>query len=92
MPSIERMTEFNGLTRRDFMLQTAVLAGSMLVGGNRPLGAQLRQAPATSASSLWYRRPAAQWVEALPIGNGRMGAMVFGGIERERLQLNDDTL
>ena len=32
------MTEFSGLTRRDFMLQTAVLAGSMLVGGKRPLG------------------------------------------------------
>ncbi|MFL5619967.1 MAG: glycosyl hydrolase family 95 catalytic domain-containing protein [Gemmatimonadaceae bacterium] len=42
--------------------------------------------------TLWYRRPAAQWVEALPVGNGRLGAMVFGGIERERLQLNEDTL
>jgi alpha-L-fucosidase 2 len=41
---------------------------------------------------LWYRRPAVQWVEALPIGNGRLGAMVFGGIELERLQLNEDTL
>ena len=45
-----------------------------------------------SPLTLWYRRPAAQWVEALPIGNGRLGAMVFGGIERERLQLNEDTL
>ncbi len=42
--------------------------------------------------SLWYRQPARQWVEALPIGNGRLGAMVFGGVEAERLQLNDDTL
>jgi alpha-L-fucosidase 2 len=42
--------------------------------------------------SLWYRRPAKRWVEALPVGNGRLGAMVFGGIERERLQLNEDTL
>ena len=42
--------------------------------------------------SLWYRRPAAQWVEALAIGNGRLGGMVFGGIERERIQLNEDTL
>ncbi len=41
---------------------------------------------------LWYRQPAAQWVEALPIGNGRLGAMVFGGAEHERLQLNEDTL
>ena len=43
-------------------------------------------------NTLWYRRPAAQWVEALPVGNGRLGAMVFGGVERERLQLNEDTL
>lgn len=41
---------------------------------------------------LWYTKPAQQWVEALPIGNGRLGAMVFGGVERERLQLNEDTL
>jgi alpha-L-fucosidase 2 len=41
---------------------------------------------------LWYRQPATQWTEALPIGNGRLGAMVFGGVETERLQLNEDTL
>ena len=41
---------------------------------------------------LWYRQPAASWNEALPIGNGRLGAMVFGGVQRERLQLNDDTV
>src|SRR5437762_1170768 len=41
---------------------------------------------------LWYDRPAHAWVEALPIGNGRLGAMVFGGVEIERLQLNEDTL
>jgi alpha-L-fucosidase 2 len=42
--------------------------------------------------SLWYRQPAAKWTEALAVGNGRLGAMVFGGITRERLQLNEDTL
>jgi alpha-L-fucosidase 2 len=42
--------------------------------------------------SLWYRQPARQWVEALAIGSGRLGAMVFGGINHERLQLNEDTL
>ncbi len=41
---------------------------------------------------LWYDRSAEAWVEALPIGNGRLGAMVFGGAARERLQLNVDTL
>jgi alpha-L-fucosidase 2 len=42
--------------------------------------------------TLHYTRPAAEWVEALPVGNGRLGAMVFGGIHQERLQLNEDTL
>lgn len=46
----------------------------------------------TSPLKLWYRQPAAQWVEALPVGNGRLGAMVFGGVATERLQLNEDTL
>ena len=41
---------------------------------------------------LWYTQPAAQWTEALPLGNGRLGAMVFGGIAAERIQLNEDTL
>ena len=41
---------------------------------------------------LWYTRPAETWVEALPVGNGRMGAMVFGGVATEHLQLNEDTL
>jgi len=42
--------------------------------------------------ALWYERPAAQWVEALPVGNGRLGAMVYGRPLQERLQLNEDTL
>ncbi len=42
--------------------------------------------------TLWYDKPAGKWEEALPIGNGRLGAMIFGGPERERLQLNEDTL
>lgn len=41
---------------------------------------------------LWYDEPASIWVEALPVGNGRLGAMVFGGPERERLQLNEETV
>jgi len=40
---------------------------------------------------LWYDRPAGRWVEALPIGNGHMGGMVFGGIATERIQFNEDT-
>jgi len=64
--------------------------------------------PPSSPLSVWYRAPAAdhplgpprpngpggdsEWVRALPVGNGRLGAMVFGGVVHERLQLNEDTL
>ena len=41
---------------------------------------------------LWYNQPAVKWTEALPIGNGRIGAMVFGGIENDRIQFNEETL
>lgn len=47
----------------------------------------------TSAQNLklWYSRPAANWLESLPLGNSRLGAMVFGGTAREELQLNEET-
>ena len=61
-----------------------------LVGGNMTFTGEV---PAPSSPlSLWYRRPAKEWLEALPIGNGRLGAMVFGGVTTERLQLNEETV
>ena len=51
---------------------------------------QLPAAP--SDLRLWYRQPAATWIEALPVGNGRLGAMVFGGTQSELIQLNEDTV
>jgi len=48
-------------------------------------------APPASPLTLWYRRPAKRWLEALPIGNGRLGAMVFGGVATEKLALNEST-
>jgi alpha-L-fucosidase 2 len=53
--------------------------------------APLAEAPAMPAG-LWYRQPAATWEQALPLGNGRLGMMVFGGVADERLQLNENTL
>ncbi|MGM9478784.1 glycoside hydrolase family 95 protein [Pedobacter sp. GSP4] len=47
----------------------------------------------TAASkTLWYKKPAKNWDEALPIGNGRLGAMVFGRVDAELIQLNEETL
>ncbi len=44
------------------------------------------------ANRLFYEEPAQKWTEALPLGNGRMGAMVYGGVEQERIQFNEETL
>ena len=51
-----------------------------------------RAAESTSSLTLFYTNAAVKWTEALPIGNGRLGAMIFGGTEREHLQLNEGTL
>jgi alpha-L-fucosidase 2 len=45
-----------------------------------------------SGLTLWYRQPAREWVEALPVGNGRLGAMVFGGCVQEQIQLNESSV
>jgi len=54
-------------------------------------GSALAQSTA-SKLSLWYDKPAANWNEALPIGNGRLAAMVFGDVANDRLQLNEETI
>jgi alpha-L-fucosidase 2 len=68
--------------RRALQGGTALLAMPMLKAGAQ------EAAPLT----LWYRKPATAWTEALPLGNGRLGAMVFGGIADERIQVNEATL
>lgn len=49
-------------------------------------------AQGNTSMKLWYKKPTSTWNEALSIGNGRLGAMVFGGTSRDRLQLNEETL
>jgi hypothetical protein len=70
-------------SRRTFLQLPAAAA----CGGLLPAGAATAPKPA----EVWYERPAAKWEEALAIGNGRLGAMIFGGVEKERLQLNEIT-
>ena len=81
-------------TRRRFI---ALL--SSLVAFPQNKGAALAKAAATSPLKsaapdvlLWFTQPAPEWAAALPVGNGRLGAMVFGGVEQERIALNEDTL
>ncbi len=71
------------VTRREFV---AGASAALYQGAG---GAQDRNA---GGLLLWYKQAAEKWTDALPIGNGRLGAMVFGGVTAERLQLNDDTL
>ena len=56
------------------------------------LGCASEAVPEPSDLVLWYGEPAAEWTEALPVGNGRLGAMVFGGTAAERIQFNEDTV
>ncbi|MBE3099587.1 MAG: glycoside hydrolase family 95 protein [Planctomycetes bacterium] len=62
---------------------TAPAASAALTGKAEPPQGRL---------DVWFREPATRWDNALPVGNGRLGAMVFGGVPEERIQLNEDTL
>ena len=70
------------------LLAAIVVAGTLAAQSDRSSSA----GPEPGNLTLWYRQPAAEWVEALPVGNGRLGAMVFGGVRTERIQLNEDTV
>lgn len=94
------------LTRRNFLADISIVAGSFPFVRRLGLAQSVEAEP--DALTVWYRRPATQWVDALPIGNGRLGAMVYGGgansapgptegplssdPAKETLQLNEDTL
>ncbi|MCC9136121.1 glycoside hydrolase N-terminal domain-containing protein [Pontibacter silvestris] len=56
------------------------------------INGQHNQQPSQHDLNLWFSKPASEWNEALPVGNGRLGAMVFGGIASERFQLNEETV
>ena len=74
------------MTKRRLTAIAAVLVG---LGATRAVAG-----PANDGSigpALLYRQPAREWTEALPVGNGRLGGMVFGGVPAERIQLNEDT-
>ena len=68
------------MTRRELLALAAATASAQERAAVGPL-------------TLWYRKPATKWEsEALPVGNGNVGAMIFGGLGQERLQLNEHSL
>ena len=69
-----------------FVAEATLLCAALLLVP----GAWAQQHP--SPLTLWYRRPAKEWTEALPLGNGRLGCMVFGSVPVERIQLNEQSL
>ena len=72
-------------TRRRF-LQSGIALAALPHNSTMPLSAG-----GSSQDELWYTRPAERWLEALPIGNGRLGGMVFGGAAKERIALSEST-
>ena len=76
------------------MFNRPVSCAALTAAATLCLSARLLAQPAIERPdlTLWYDKPAATWNEALPVGSGRLGAMVFGGIASERIQFNEDTL
>jgi alpha-L-fucosidase 2 len=76
------------------LAMTAAAVGLVLIiPGASDAGDTVSHDPVVSQSlKLWYRHPAEKWVEALPIGNGRLGAMIFGAVDQAWLQFNEDTV
>jgi alpha-L-fucosidase 2 len=86
-------------TRRRFVATASAALGTFSLAKHFAFAGKSDEKTVRDSSDLvlWYDKPAAQWVDALPVGNGRLGAMVFGGGEdaspaKELLQLNEDTL
>src|SRR5579875_3308463 len=85
----------SAISRRTF-LRDAALSGALL--SRRKLfavraGQEIHSVPVNwDGLRLFFHQPAATWQDALPVGNGRLGAMVFGNIEAERIQLNEESI
>ena len=86
------------ITRRGFVTGASSVVGGLSIGKRKALAWAAPEASHPGERlALWYDKPSAAWVDALPVGNGRLGAMVYGGgddgsAQREVLQLNEDTL
>ena len=85
---------------KDLLKRSLVIIGStslllfsfsFLFAQEGNLSGKIDQKLFSTSTLMWYTKPAAQWEEALPVGNGRLGAMVYGRTNEEIIQLNEDT-
>lgn len=67
-------------------MKNLFLVAATLLTMSLPLSAQN-----DNTERLWYDKPASIWLEALPVGNGRLGGMVYGGTQSDQIQLNEDS-
>ncbi len=81
------------LMHQMWLICFGILASSLQELPSTPTAAQLtvNNRAINPSTLLWFSSPATKWDEALPVGNGRLGAMVFGTLEEERIQLNENT-
>ncbi len=81
-------------TRRTFLQWMTLIASGLGMDGVGAFGqaSSREDGPLRPDTTMWMQRPATLWQDAFPVGNGRLGAMVFGGAKSERIALNDDTL
>ena len=75
--------------RREVLLTAGICLVAVSVSPGIAAAPVIQERP---ACELWYKQPASKWEQALPLGNGRLGAMVFGTVPSERLQLNEESL
>lgn len=80
------------ITRRKFLSATGFAVATLSLANTFPGESAATDNHQDEPLVLWYDKPASEWTEALPIGNGRLGAMIFGGTASEQFQLNEDTL
>jgi alpha-L-fucosidase 2 len=80
-------------SRRRFLRNASLTGAALAQHGSLPTShAQIPSESIPSEHVLFFEQPAATWPDALPVGNGRLGAMVFGNPSKERLQLNEETV
>ena len=90
-----KMTIVSAVTRAKLVALAAAALSQFVLVATSPAAEQSSSsnAPVASGSDmvLWYRQPATDWLQAMPLGNGMIGAMVFGGVAQERIALNEST-